>query len=294
MGSNYSFFGTLVFRLSAARRARTPVSAHPAFVTVLTIWGAALTGLSVAVLSPAAIARIAAIIGTGEPGAMTRLVFSVVSALVGGGLASSIGMTVHRRTVLRVRGNTIIPSLAGHWDDVAIVNEPVEPIDPASELGSKTLDDPLTEMPFAAESREPTPADVSGETELNSDPPGMTLMEFGALPGRDRAWVFDPPPSTRAFDMVRPAAKVDEAPDMEAHNVPKPAKGPTRALEQLRGTRTEDLGLLQMIERLAAALHGRGEASRDARRDAALAKELRALPLLAPGGLDPKIADPAT
>lgn len=96
---------------------------------------------------------------------------------------------------------------------------------------------------------------------LDSVPAAMGLEEFAALPGRDAVWVEDT------------GLSADSKP---AQNDPSISP----ALGKLRATPLEELSLVQMIERFAAALEDRKAARADAppdRRDQQLAETLKSV-----------------
>lgn len=125
----------------------------------------------------------------------------------------------------------------------------------------------------------------------------LDLAEFGRLPGRNAVWVEGPLPGDPPADPddrgKRDAEPMPAAPQKQPSS---PSLARSSAIARLRATPTEDLSLVQLVERLAAALHER-QAAEDARphgaldgdsegdasagRDAALAEAIRALGELA-------------
>jgi hypothetical protein len=154
----------------------------------------------------------------------------------------------------------------------------VRTIDPASELGSASLDAPVENMPFAAAApvAEPAPA-VIAEAPA---PVELDLADFAALPGRNAVWVEAP---AAAAAEPEPAP----APEPVLRAVAPPPVSPS-AIERLRAVPPSELSLLQMVERFAAALHehqsapvsGSDPRAGMAGRDAALAEALKALATL--------------
>jgi hypothetical protein len=117
---------------------------------------------------------------------------------------------------------------------------------------------------------------------LQDKPRALDLAEFGTLPGRNAVWVDEPVP-----DAVAAAAE-----DRPGAGPPRPEPVPASALEKLRRKPPEELSLVEMVERFAAALHERQNAERahaahaQPGRDAALAEALKALSLFTEGGFD--------
>lgn len=282
-------------RKGRSRRPQT-LAAHPAFAPMLGVWGAALAGLSIMVLPSAMI--IAASKGTGlaQLGPQAQIALASFAALLLGGglfiLAARMNRAACRRT-----GTPSLTSMATRHD--------VRPIDPARELGSVSLDEPVVAMPFAA-TAEPEPAAAEA---LMPPPRELDLSEFGELPGRNGVWVAaeaeetgepgeplaDPSPSPPVDPVVPAAAAPTPA-------VPAAANPSAAALNHLRALPTEELSIVQMVERFAGALHehrastvgstvGSTGANRHdiAARDAALAEALKALTALS-GGTDAKPA----
>ncbi len=125
----------------------------------------------------------------------------------------------------------------------------------------------------AAESETPAPSEAEKQphnySTLPERPQELDLAEFAELPGRNGVWVEEQP-------------KVDAEPARIARE-PRPAPPAAGALEKLRQTPPEQLSLVEMVERFAAALHERQQADRQRAsnsgpaRDAALAEALKAL-----------------
>lgn len=342
---------------------RTSVMTHGIFVPMVTVWGAALFGLSVMVLPAIAIERMAMVTGLGPDlgpdlgDAITRFAFAGVAAVIGAALAFVIAGAVQSAAIRRAHDDTLVS---------AVHSRRSCPIDPASELGSESLDAPLEGMPFArgrddehdalfvpvkdaqpddtvkqqphpelvsaekseqASERKPTlgelsmrgyeidppeeadpskgnaskkkgkvtkdelvfthkqfqnaliescegatceaEAEAEVEAGLPERPEQLDLGEFAQMPGRNAVWVEEQPEAAAASPLMARAARVAV-----------PTDG---ALEKLRQTPAEELSLVEMVERFAAALHERQQADREraptdsSNRDAALAEALKAL-----------------
>lgn len=122
------------------RRARTKVQPlqivrHRVFVPALAGWGAALGGLSVAILPGALIASIAGAAGLAMSGELARPVLALLAALLVGG-ASFLAARALRTSLSARDDNGLVAEFASRR---------LRPIDPASELGSESLDAPLEE-----------------------------------------------------------------------------------------------------------------------------------------------------
>jgi hypothetical protein len=193
----------------------------------------------------------------------------------------------------------------------------VWPIDPARDLGSRSIDDPIETMPFAtpawrdAEVEEPAPVgsaqpqpEPQPEPEPVADaaPRALDLSEFAEMPGRNAVWVEDLP-ETDTMPEAAPASEPVAYAPVTALRQPEPAPAPlpepgTAALARLRSVPPSELSLPQMVERFAVALHQHRTtpaaraltAAEIAAREAALAEALRALATLS----GTRFGDPAT
>jgi hypothetical protein len=189
----------------------------------------------------------------------------------------------------------------------------VTPINPARDLGSLRLDDPVERMPFstpawrdadldnakpvaAAAAPAPAPAPVPASVPA---PVELDLAAFAELPGRNAVWVEEVPAAAEAEvaaeaapEAAAAAPQLDPVADMRARRnravaAPIPAPG-SAALARLREVPANELSLAQMVERFAGALDevrktapGRSLAPSDlAAREAALAEALKALEAL--------------
>jgi len=182
-----------------------------------------------------------------------------------------------RRRLARVRGEA--QAARAPAEDHAAQEDDAEDAAPAAE-------------PAEAEVETPADAETNAETQAPETVPELDLARFAQLSGRNAVWVEGPLPesifSGEAQDDAEPAPE-------------KPQERPrfgSAAIEHLRATPAKDLSLVQMVERLAAALHereaaeqarGSGDAAsgndprRNAARDAALAEAIRVLGVLAGG-----------
>jgi hypothetical protein len=197
------------------------------------------------------------------------------------------------------------------------VRQRVTPINPARDLGTRSLDDPLETMPFAtpawrdaelatpvaapapAPAREPAPEPARAPT-LETEPVELDLAAFAVLPSRNGVWVEEAPiapvhqPVSEPVAEPAPAApQIDPVADIRARRLravaPSPVPLPgTAALARLRSTPASELSLVEMVERFAGALHEHREAAPAralspadlAAREAALAEALKALSAL--------------
>ena len=122
------------------KSAKPSIVSHGAFVPILGLWGAALFGLAVMVMPPAVIDRVSAVTDGAVAGDGARFAFAGVAALLGGALTFVIGGALRSKTLRRDSDRPIAS---------AVTARRVHPINPASDLGSASLDAPLESMPFA-------------------------------------------------------------------------------------------------------------------------------------------------
>lgn len=272
------------------RRQRQALAAHPAFAPLLGSWGTALAGLSVMVLPAPVIApvivpiiaSISAGSGLQVSGFLMQLLIAGLAALLLGGALFLIAGQLARKA----RRSSATPSI------VSLAMRHVNPIDPQRELGSASLDEPVKAMPFAAAAPEqPLVAEDEPPAAELPPPRALDLSEFAQLPGRNAVWVEDlPAPAEPGIAAPAPApASIASIAAAEPAERGSPPIGPSSAaLARLRALPPEELGLTQMVERFAGALHDHraGMSGKDgtrrefAAREAALAEALKALSVL--------------
>lgn len=279
------------------------MAAHRAFAPLLGVWGAALGAGVVLVLPASLVGRMlqGSLLGTWEHAGQSVLA-GVAGGLLGA-LCFSIGAMRNVGARRLVRG----PSVA------AMAARIVTPINPARDLGSRRLDDPVERMPFStpdwrdadletprpAQTAAPAPAPVAAtapepapapEAAPASAPRELNLAEFAELPGRNAVWVEETPVADAAPAKPDPVADI-RARTLRAVATPPPAPG-TAALARLREVPPSQLSLAEMVERFAGALEEvrqiaptRTLAPTDlAAREAALAEALKALEALSGKG----------
>ncbi len=269
------------------RGAQPPITAHPLFVPVMAAWGALCGALCMLVLPASMIEALAAM---GQPPLPTAI--ARVALAIGVGLA--LAAICHTGAAMLARRYHVQATRPRH-------ESTVQPIDPARELGSASLDAPLPETdlrdlskltmaqdeedasfpwPIAAQVAEelaemarqpaplPPPAPMPPITEP-APPIALDLGAFAELPGRNAVWVEGP---------VGRAAPVTQEPSHHA------------AIAQLRAVPPAELSLCQMVERFAFALQ-QYQAAQDAagpdreaqerqQREAVLGEALKALAIV--------------
>ena len=278
------------------RPAKMSLAAHRAFAPLLGLWGALLGAGVVLVLPMAMVEQMlrGTLIGSWAAAAQPALAWIVGGLL--GGLLFAIAAYHHVGARRGERGSSV----------AAMVARRVTPINPARDLGSLRLDDPVETMPFASPAwrdadigepqpvAEPAPAP---ESVAESQPRELDLAEFAELPGRNAVWVEEEAPAPAAAPVVsKPAPEPEPVADpvaairarpAPAVSEPLPVPG-TAALARLRAVPASELSLAEMVERFAGALHevretapGRSLGPGDlAAREAALAEALKALEAL--------------
>lgn len=269
------------------QRNRPPLAAHRAFAPLLGIWGALLGGLAVFVL-PTTLVGMAlrgTVIGTWDIDPQPILA-TLAAALLGGGLFA-FAADRHSRASRESEGISLVKA----------AGRSMRPIDPARDLGTKSLDDPLGAMPFSTPAwrdadltvpaRQTAPAPAPEKTaEPAAAPVELDLSEFAQLPGRNAVWVEEAPEPVAAA----PVAPQTAAPPV-LHAVPPQPEPGTAALARLRAIALDELSMAEMVERFAAALHEHRAAPQVralataelAAREAALADALKALSVLSGG-----------
>lgn len=157
-----------VRQAAATRRRRTrwklvspALAAHPIFRPAITLWAAALGGLSVLALSSVTIARITMFAGLGALGSGAHYLFASVAALVGAVIGLALAKLIGD-AARRARSKNSLAAMAGRR---------MRPIDPASELGSDSLDAPLEDELAETAEGEDAPDEI--EDEPSDIPPGL-------------------------------------------------------------------------------------------------------------------------
>ncbi|MEM9500663.1 MAG: hypothetical protein AAF941_02335 [Pseudomonadota bacterium] len=333
------------------RRKRSSIAAQPLFVPLMTAWGAALVGLSVAVLPDQTIDQLTSLSALGVLGEFARLFFVGLAAALGGAAVYFIA--------IKWRGS--LPSNPN--DLLSKVVQRVQPIDPVADLGSESLDAPIDEEIVPAndtsdidpeiadtteapvEVTEPAPEVAEDDTlELSMD----AVCEAEPEPPTEREPHLEPAKQSTVFPnrrakgrkearrvelvhaltdhMARKAAEAkaaaakaaeadipqaevtsrdndldlgefEQLPPVEhqTHAVPTTShNNPVgSAVDKLRSVPPQELNLVQMVERLAIALHQHQEAARskpqsthEAKRDVALAEALKALSMFTEQGFN--------
>ncbi|MEL6706854.1 MAG: hypothetical protein AAFP79_01130 [Pseudomonadota bacterium] len=306
----------------------------PRFTLILTVWGAALLGLSVLALSSVDIARANMILGLGALGHAAKFLYAAIAAVIGAAGAFAVAWAL-----VRFFGQS-----SSRGPVAALAGQRVRPID-RDELGSESLDAPIEDTLFDADEVEDIAAPIdepSEDEDTASEEEVLDLESFaefdeaeeGALEEPlDEAWVE--PEDTQDDIAVEQVAEEDEpivpsAPglnidafrdilDEENRKVQaledearaKSAAAitsiapPASGIEKLRQVPPQDLSLIQLVERFAAALHDAQDRSpheltsenlarETASRERALAEALKALDVFTDGGRRHEDADTAS
>ncbi|MEL7317019.1 MAG: hypothetical protein AAFN04_00100 [Pseudomonadota bacterium] len=296
----------------------------PRFTLILTVWGAALLGLSVLALSSVDIARANMILGLGALGHAAKFLYAAIAAVIGAAGAFAVAWAL-----VRFFGQS-----SSRGPVAALAGQRVRPID-RDELGSESLDAPIEDTRFIADEVEDSAAPIdepSEDEETASEEEVLDLESFaefdeteeGALEEPlDEAWIE--PEDTQDDIAVEQAAEEDEpvVPSAPGLNIDafrdildeenRKAKAledearaksaaavtsiapPASGIEKLRQVPPQDLSLIQLVERFAAALHDAQDRSphelisenlarETASREHALAEALKALDVFTDGG----------
>ena len=191
---------TVAANQSAARRVRasTPLSRHPAFAPLLALWGAVMGAGAVMVLPAAIIEGFAAAI----PGDVAPQAVRLGLA----GCAAALLALVALLVAMALRG-----SQRTEGRPIRARRGEVQPLDPASELGSDSLDAPLPAGLFTPQQEECEDArdayDFADEAVVASSADSLSVMaepEPSSSPQDDifelpTAWLPEPP---RDYDLA--------------------------------------------------------------------------------------------
>lgn len=274
-----------------AAPARQTLAAHRAYAPLLGVWGAVLGGAVIAVMPFPLIGAMLEGTLLGSWGATSQILFAAILATLAGSTLFAIAMLQHRKAVSGTK-----PSM------VELAMRQVTPINPAVDLGSRRLDDPVDTMPFSTPAwrdadlntphpvrrREHAPVAVAevAEEQTPPAPAAPAALDLAAFDELLLDQTTEPEPAIQSKPMSAPSVPHLRAVETD----PMPLPG-TAALARLRATPPEALSLAEMVERFAAALHDHREspptdlpAAADlAAREAALAEALRALAALSGG-----------
>lgn len=175
-------------RRKKARPAKASIATHGAFVPILALWGAALLGLSVLVLPENIVRHFSALSDGAVAGAAARLTFAGIAAVLGVAAALVVGGALRSAALRRDSQRPIV---------TAINARKMRPIDPASELGSSSLDAPLDDEPFLASEEVAEYEPVARDT---PEKRGPTLGELS-----QRGYEMDAPEDRNAEAMASKA-----------------------------------------------------------------------------------------
>ena len=122
--------------------ALTAIAAQRFFVPAVCAWGAALLGLSIVVLPDAAINRITVLTSLGFLGSWAKFAYASVAALFGAGIAYFASGSMHERARASDESVSVVTAVNSRRSDR------VDPINPATDLGSESLDAPIEDGEF--------------------------------------------------------------------------------------------------------------------------------------------------
>ncbi|QUL37115.1 hypothetical protein [Erythrobacter sp. JK5] len=215
------------------RRRRKPIAAHPAFVPVLAVWGAAAAGLIVLVLPRDTIANLPAAAAFAAFGPLAHYLFAAIAAAIGAACAAVFAK--------RWRGNTPPAAAQARADDDDV--QLLRAINPASELGSASLDAPIETEPGNSAATGEVDADEAiaeawpGSTEepaFDHDDDTLELCE---------AYETDAPCESAACEPDPLSPPADEIEENSTDEAPVQLRRPARR----RRDRGRDLELVQAL-----------------------------------------------
>jgi len=257
---------------------------HPVFAPLIAAWFAILLGAAILVQPASSIASITAAVELTAFGDFARIGLALIAALLGGTLGWFGAKALQPRR---------------RFEDEEIEDEAharVRPIVASEDLGINSFDDPVDQNAWKDWSEEEI-----HEEELEDVDAFVELEDID-----DDAWVEadnpEPDAESDLLELTEFAEEEDpvpEAPELPEEVVEEPESDDVSAesnlpvfarriqagsaIEKLRELPTEQLSLVQMVERFAAALHEHQEQhgkNAPPQEDAALAEGLRALALL--------------
>lgn len=296
------------------------------FVPLIALWGAALGALSVLVLPISLVLRIAMATGLSGLGASAAYVFAALAALAIGAIAVFAAIAFKRS---ELGFESAFASVRGTKRDIEPIDPTEElgsdsldaPIEIEPLLVSEI--DPEFDQEIAALKAGPVRGNEAGrdenllylvedqiceaaesdEFDVPGSPRELNLAEFAEMPGRNGVWIEEQTGEQARETGTETGTEtgaetgnvpLEEAPLEAAATVPLAARiapsAPT-ALEKLRQAPVQELSIVHMVERFAAALHDHQDAARRRpgshhlrENDAALAEALRALTMFSETG----------
>ncbi|WP_379921777.1 hypothetical protein [Erythrobacter sp. R86502] len=265
---------------------RESLVAHRIFAPMMGLWGALLAGLPILVIPAPLFDQMARGTMVDASALPAQPIMAAGAAVILGGAFFALASLANRHKRKRHEPSSVASRAI----------RSIRPIDPAQDLGSRSLDEPLAAMPFASR------ADQSPKIELSSPekaaaPRELDLAAFADLPGRNAVWIEENV-AGQGDDSAHgknesAAQKSGPSPVTSLHaRAPQPQPFQphpgTAALNRLRAVAPSELSLVEMVERFAGALHDHRttppapsmSAADLAAREAALAEALRALAAL--------------
>lgn len=213
-------------------RSRLRLIAHPLFAPGVGLWAAILGGMIIAVIPEAHIESLTAhtLIATFDM--PVKLMLAGVLALILG--MAGFGIAAHRSAAARRRLNP--------YSIVNAVARKVSPIDPARDLGSKSIDDPIETMPFASPAWRDADIDAPGaddaaeeeEEEERLMPRFMRRRRPELEPDIEEAAEAEPdfvPPAPAWREAALKTEEERPLPRFMTHPVPEAAPAPAPAPE---------------------------------------------------------------
>lgn len=317
--------------IKSRRENKKPISAHPVFVPTLTLWGAAVAGLGVFVMPQGLTARIAQMIPFAIPAGLAHIAVAAIAAAIGAACMYLIAMAVRRSAggnegeSLDTDVLTIDPAqeLGSESLDAPIETDEqgfdegynpdglddFEPDWVEDQVDTATEEDPLDfdndeqAEPLLAtkpvKEERPTTHKIAMIQKLNGD----LVRKEDALDSIASDFLeSDSHADGGELDLGQFGDAPLEAPVVPQANKPEPVAKTTApksetAIEKLRSVPPQELSVVQMIERLAVAIHHRkSEGAKDLsikQRDAQLAETLKTLGQFTEEGFDSEAAPPA-
>lgn len=231
--------------------AQPPVSAHPAFPVIVTVWFAALFGIGSLVLPISLFERLALASGLADMlaaaqpplGATARIAVALLAAVIGAGA----GLFVARRIAAAQMERPVARTVAAtHHDNQADDSGAKRPISAHEELGAGGFD---------AQEPDSAPEFLRSRRSV-ATPDESKFLASAPLPGRSDA---DEPLDLMEFDALAEPADLaeDEASLTQAesgasnsHSAPDDSAPPVA----IAARPLSDLGVVELVERFAHAL----------------------------------------
>ncbi len=183
-------------RKTSSSRGRFPIASHPIFKPALIGWAALVVALVILILPEQLIARFALLTGLSILGDNARYILAVIGGIIGGGIGFALAALV-KSSLTRNKAEVADDAETDAQTEFSINEDgDIQPIDPAAELGSASLDAPIEHAQFE---------EIAGSQELGTEPDSDTVPVEHPIPAEGRR---------RSLAQIARSEQAPETPDL--------------------------------------------------------------------------------